>query len=72
VTSSKFGAEGHAKVKKANLKMQILPAKGKNGNFFGKYPGSTKIVANSPGLLNNREICFKYTCNGPIKAKYFL
>ena len=28
-------------------------------------------MANSPWLLDNHEICFKYTCNGPIKTRYF-
>jgi hypothetical protein len=32
----------------------------------------TTKIANSPWLLDNREICFTYTCNRPIKTKYFL
>ena len=72
VMSSKLSAKEHTRVKKANTKMQIPPAEGKNGKFIGKYPRGTKIVANSPWLLDNREICFKYTCNGLIKTKYFL
>jgi hypothetical protein len=35
--------------------------------FFCKYPVVTKIVANSLWLLDNRNISFKFTCNGPIK-----
>jgi hypothetical protein len=43
----------------------------KRANFFGKYHGGTTFFANSPWLLDNREICLKYTCNGSIKTKYF-
>ena len=70
VTSSKLSAKEHTRVKKGEYKnANTPPAEGKNGKFIGKYPRGTKIVANS---LDNREICFKYTCNGPIKTKYFL
>jgi hypothetical protein len=53
-------------------KCKYPAVEGKNGKYFGKYPGGTKIIANSPWLLDNHEICFKYTCNGPIKTNYFL
>ena len=53
------------KSKNANTPLQRV----KMANFFGKYLGGTKIVANSHWLLDNREICFKYTCNGPISKQ---
>jgi hypothetical protein len=66
----KIECEGTHEGKKGEYKnANTPPAEGKNGKFIGKYPRGTKIVANS---LDNREICFKYTCNGPIKTKYFL
>ena len=51
--------EGTREGKKRQIQKCKYPAaERKNDNFWGKYPGGTIIIANSPWLLDNREICF--------------
>ena len=46
--------------------------KSKNANTPLQSVKMANFWTNSPWLLDNREICFTYTCNRPIKTKYFL
>jgi hypothetical protein len=45
-------------------KCKYSAAEGKHGKCFDKYPGGTKIVANSHWLLDNREICLDQSKQG--------
>jgi len=49
--------------------------KSKNENTLLQRVKMGNCLANTPEALKSlqiREICYKFTCNGPIKTKYFL